>query len=62
VASTCFEQASVYLQEGLHSIKHILPSTVLLIWTHERNVIELQEQVFMRMITWMSETRRRQYN
>ena len=43
-------------------IKHILPSTRLLIWMHERNTIKLQVQVFVRTNTWMFETCRRSYN
>jgi hypothetical protein len=44
------------------SIKHILPSTTLLIWMHERNTIKLHVQVFLRMNTWMFETRRKHLN
>jgi len=40
----------------------ILPSTRLLIWMHEGNIIEVHVQVFLRMNTWMFETCRRQYN
>jgi len=43
-------------------IKHILPSTRLLILTHERNIIKLHAQVFLKMNTWMFETCRRHYN
>jgi hypothetical protein len=43
-------------------IKHILPSTRLLIWLHERNTIKLHVQVFLRMNTCMFETCRRRYN
>jgi hypothetical protein len=39
------------------SIKHILPSTRLLIWMHERNTINLHVQGFLRMNTRMLETR-----
>jgi len=34
----------------------------LLIWIHERNTIHLHVQVFLRMNTWMFETRGRHYN
>jgi len=44
------------------TIKHILPSTKLLIWMHERNTINVHVQVFLRMNTWMFETCRRHYN
>jgi len=43
-------------------LKHILSSTRLLIWMHERNTIKLHVQVFLRMNTWMFETCRRHYN
>jgi len=43
-------------------IKHILPSTKLLIWMHEKNTIKLHVQVFLSMNTWMLETCRRHYN
>jgi hypothetical protein len=43
-------------------IKHILPSTRLLIRMHERNIIKLHVQVFLMMKTWMFETWRRHYN
>ena len=43
-------------------IKHILPSTRLLEWLHERNTIKLHVHVFLRMNTWMVETFRRQHN
>ena len=32
-----------------YDIKHILPSTRLLIWMHEMNTIKLHVQVFLRM-------------
>jgi len=44
------------------SIKHILPSSRLLIWLLERNNIKLHVQVFLRMKTWVFETCRRHYN
>ena len=40
-------------------ILHILPSTRLLVWVHERNTIKLHVQDFLRMSTWMFETCRR---
>ena len=43
-------------------IKHILPSTRLLIWIHERNTTKLNVQVFLRMNNLMFETCRRHYN
>jgi len=43
-------------------IMHILPSTRLLIWMHERNTIKLLVQVFLRLNTWMFETCQRHYN
>jgi hypothetical protein len=46
----------------LMSIKHILPSTRLLIWMHERNTIKLHVQFFLRMNTWVFETCRRHHN
>jgi hypothetical protein len=39
-----------------------VPSTRLLIWMHERNIIKLHVQVFLRMNTWMFETCQRHYN
>jgi len=42
------------------NIKHILPSTRLLIWMHERNTIKQHVQVFLRMNTWLFETCRSQ--
>ena len=41
---------------------HILQSTRLLIWMHERNAKKLHVQVFLRTNTWMLETCQRQYN
>ena len=35
---------------------HVLPSPILLIRTHERNIIKLNVQVFLKMNTWMFET------
>jgi len=43
-------------------IKHILPSTRLLIWMHERNIIKLHVQVFLRLNTSIFETCRRRYS
>jgi len=43
-------------------LQHILPSTRLLIWMHDRNTIKLHVQVFLRMNTWMFETCQRHYN
>jgi len=42
--------------------KMCLISTKLLISMRERNVIKLHVQFFLRLITWMFETCRRQYN
>jgi len=47
---------------NISSIKHILPSTRLLIRMHERNIIKRDVQVFLRMNTWLFETCRRHYN
>jgi len=47
---------------ALHTYLHILPSTILLIWKHERNTIKLHVQLFLRMNTWMFKTCRRHYN
>jgi hypothetical protein len=33
----------------------------LLVWMYERNIIKMHVQVFLRMNTWMFETRRRHY-
>jgi hypothetical protein len=41
---------------------HNLPSTRLLIWTHERNTIKLHVQFFLRVNIWMFETCRTHYN
>jgi len=59
MSSTCFEHPSVHPQEDM--IKHILPSTRLLIWLHERNSIKLHVRVLLRMNTWTFETQRRHY-
>jgi len=65
VSSTCFEHPNVYSQEDLYmqfygiSLMHILPSTRLLVWMHERSTIKLHIQVFLRMNTWMFETSRK---
>jgi len=54
-----------YKQSGrwqdVFDIKHILLSTRLLIWIHERYTIKLHVQVFLRMNTWMFEICRRHY-
>ena len=52
----------LYLMYLVLCIKHILPSIRLLIWKHERNIIRLHVQVFLRMGAWMFETCRRKYN
>jgi len=44
------------------STKHILPSTRLLIWMHERNTNKMHVQFFLGMNNWMFETCRRHYN
>ena len=44
------------------SIKHILPSLRLLICMRETNIIKLRVKFFLRIDTWMVETRRRHYN
>ena len=69
VSSTCFEHPSVHPQEDLYiqfysrwQDVHILPSTKLLIWMHERNVIKLHVQDFPRMNTWIFGKCRRHYN
>jgi len=54
VSLTCFEHPSVHPQEDL-------PSTRLLIWMHETNIIQMHVQVFLRMNTWLFETCRRNY-
>jgi len=54
VSSTCFERPSVHPQEDLYmqfDMKHILPSTRLLIWMHKRNTLKIHVQVFMTMNT-----------
>jgi hypothetical protein len=45
--------------KGLWFSFNYLPSTRLLIWTHERNAIKLHVHVFLRMNSWMVETCRR---
>jgi hypothetical protein len=42
--------------------KHVPPATRLLIQMHQRNIIKLHVQVFLKMNTWMFETCRRHYN
>ena len=41
------------LHIDIKSIKHILPSTRLLVWTRDRNTIKLHVQVFLKMNTWI---------
>jgi hypothetical protein len=43
------------------SNKHILPSTILLVWMHERNTIKLHTQVFLRINIWTFQICRKQY-
>jgi len=60
IAFPCKHFQNLYIESDLHSriclllsIKHILLSTRLLIWMHERNTIKLQVQVFLKMNNWM---------
>jgi hypothetical protein len=40
----------------------VVPTTRLLLWTHERNTIKLHVQFFLRMNIWLFETCRGHYN
>jgi hypothetical protein len=46
----------IFMQTAPQLLKHILPSTRLLIQTRERTNLQLHVQVFQRMNTWIFKT------